>query len=137
MFTTEAKRGLVKTTLGWMKDIHDRNSAIAWPLTSEHRQFIEFVEGADETLTFDEWKKQSKTLMHFHAMARNDIYDFSVWSIGLDKEGRLIGHDESVPREEKDVRVLLRTFRKHYPHNHMTCKTCQGHMPQYCEWRKE
>ena len=135
MFPTKEKNNLVMITLGWMRDIEKRNSSIAWPLTSTHRKFIEFVENADETLTFSEWSKMANQLMEHHAMARNDIYDFSQWGIHLDEKGIATTEERVVSRKEKDIRVLLAKYRAHYAHDPLTCNMCQGHLPQFCERR--
>ena len=115
MFTQQKKRHLVNTTCGWMLDIENRvGKGIAWPLTSHHREFIELVESDDGNITFEEWKKAAKTLMRFHAMARNDIYDGSIWEVKVDAEGHEQAEFETVSREEKDVRSLLYMYHTEY-----------------------
>ena len=136
MFPEQLKKDWTLNTLGWMKDIADRvGERLAWPMTSSHRIFIEFLEQVDESLTFDEWSKQAKRLMEHHAMARNDIYDSGRYWVRFDENGHRIDEQELVSREEKDVRILLHAYRLHYKHNARTCKMCSGHLPQFCTAR--
>jgi len=115
MFTTERKQNLISLIRGWMMDIHNRNSSIAWGLTSEHRQFIELLEGDDGSITFEQWKKAAKSLMHLHAMARNDAYDGHVCDTALDADGNPLDDGwVEVSREERDVRRLLYIYRDEY-----------------------
>lgn len=115
MFTHKKKRHLIDNTCGWMLDIENRvGSGVAWSLTSHHRQFIELVEADDGNITLDEWSKAAKTLMQFHAMARNDIYDGFTAQVRIDAEGHEQAEYETVSREEKDVRVLLYIYHTEY-----------------------
>ncbi len=115
MFTQKKKRHLIDNTLGWMNDIQNRvGSGVAWPLTSQHRDFIELLEADEGDMTFDEWKNASTMLMRFHAMARNDIYDGVTWKVKIDAEGHEQDEFEIVSREEKDIRLLLCIYHTEY-----------------------
>ena len=115
MFTHKRKQSLINTILGWMRDIDSRvGSAISWPLTSEHRQFIEMLQADEGGMTFDEWKGHATTLMRFHAMARNDIYDYQTVEVHIDSEGHEGNEFEIVSREEGHVRVFLHIYRNSY-----------------------
>ena len=115
MFTQKKKRHLIDNTYGWMLDIQNRvGSGVSWSLTSHHRQFIELVEKDDGNITLDEWSKAAKTLMQFHAMARNDIYDGYRSTVKIDAEGHEQAEYETVSREEKDIRVLLYIYHTEY-----------------------
>jgi hypothetical protein len=110
MNMNETIRGMIDITIGWMMDIHKRMGAnMSWSLTSVHREFIDFLEGIDETTTFEEYSMMCKRLMAFHAMARNDIYDMGLYLTPLCDGGHKMMDDEfaNVKREEKDVRELL------------------------------
>jgi|DEB0MinimDraft_4_1074332.scaffolds.fasta_scaffold16041_1 hypothetical protein len=115
MFTTKKKQHLIDNTCGWMLGIENRvGSGIAWGLTTHHRQFIELVQSDEGNITLEEWSKAAKTLMQFHAMARNDIYDGFTYEVNLDAEGHEQAEFEAVSREEKDVRVLLYVYHTEY-----------------------
>ena len=115
MFTHKKKRHLIDNTCGWMLDIEKRvGSGVSWGLTSHHRQFIELVEGDDGNITLEEWSEAVKTLMEFHAIARNDIYDGFTAQVKIDAEGHEQPEFETVSREEKDVRVLLYIYHTEY-----------------------
>tara|TARA_R100000149_G_scaffold64893_1_gene37826 strand:- start:102 stop:473 length:372 start_codon:yes stop_codon:yes gene_type:complete len=118
MFSHKKKRSLIDTTCGWMLDIQNRvGSGVAWPMTSQHRAFIELLEADEGDMTFEEWKKAATNLMRFHAMARNDIYDFATCRVKLDEEGHFLGDQaewEEVSREVADVRTLLHFYRTDY-----------------------
>lgn len=109
---------MIDTACGWMLDIQNRvGSGVAWPLTSQHRQFIELLEADEGDMTFDEWRNAATMLMRFHAMARNDIYDFATVRVKLDEEGHFLGEQAEwieVSREEKDVRSLLHIYHTDY-----------------------
>jgi len=111
----ETKRGIIDLTLNWMMGVHKRmGEAMSWPLTSAHREFIDFLEGLDDNTTFEVYSNMCKRLMAFHAMARNDIYDEGLYLTSLDEEGYKMMEDEyaNVSREEKDVRALLSLWYK-------------------------
>ena len=118
MFTEEAKNNMINTTLGWMRDIDDRlPKGVSWAATSKHRIFIEILEKDEGDITFDEWRTIANRLMEFHAMARNDIYDFATVNVRLDADGHFQGHDapwETVSRQEADVRTLLHFYHTQY-----------------------
>ena len=106
---------LIDTTLGWMRDIDNRlPKGISWSMTSQHRKFIELVENDDGNITFEQWREASMTLMEFHAMARNDIYDLTTCEIKIDADGHEQAEWETVSRQERDVRSLLFIYHTEY-----------------------
>ena len=113
----EAIRKIIDITLGWMMDINKRfshNDAMAWTLTSVHREFIDFLEVSDGDTTFEAYSNMCRRLMTFHALARNDIYDDETFLVKYCPNGNLLSEDEwsTVSREEKDVRSLLRIWHR-------------------------
>ena len=97
---------VVRITKGWRDDINDRMPSVAWVATTQHREFIEFIENMSEETTFEEYKLKAELLMQMHAMARNDIYDGVTYEVKLDHDGRDCDEWETVSREKKDVRSL-------------------------------
>ena len=115
MFTHKKKRQLINTTCDWMLDIKNRlGNTLAWPLTSQHREFIKLLEDDDGSITFEEWKGHSIMLMNAHSTARNDIYDLFTVDVKIDADGHEQSEWETVSRFEKDVRSLLYIYRTEY-----------------------
>tara|TARA_R110000803_G_scaffold90584_2_gene158056 strand:+ start:1919 stop:2269 length:351 start_codon:yes stop_codon:yes gene_type:complete len=108
MISAEHKKNLILTILGWMTDIADRvGEGLAWPMTSIHRDAVEFIREMDLDTVYSSYHEMATNLMSCHAIARNDIYDSAMCWTKLSEHGGASDEAHLVTREERDIRRIL------------------------------
>ena len=116
MWREEALMHIVETVQDWKNGVIERTGImVGLALTRTHDNFIEYLIDMDETTTFKEYKVKVTSFMERHAMARNDVYDFEMWTINLDADGQTLPDSADkvrVSRMEAEIRSLLNLF--HY-----------------------
>tara|TARA_R100001463_G_scaffold15626_15_gene40736 strand:+ start:3788 stop:4159 length:372 start_codon:yes stop_codon:yes gene_type:complete len=116
MWREEALMHIVETVQEWKNGVIERTGImVGLALTRTHDNFIEYLVDMDETTTFKEFKVRVTSFMERHAMARNDIYDFEMWTINLDADGQTLPDSSDrlrISRKDAEIRSLLNTF--HY-----------------------
>jgi hypothetical protein len=116
MWREEALMHIIETVQGWKDGVIERTGImVGLALTRTHDNFIEYLVDMDETTTFKEFKVKVTSFMERHAMARNDVYDFEMWTINLDADGQTLPDSADkvrVSRMEAEIRSLLNLF--HY-----------------------
>lgn len=116
MWREEALMHIVETVQNWKNGVIERTGImVGLALTRTHDNFIEYLVDMDETTTFKEFKAKVTSFMKRHAMARNDVYDFEMWTINLDADGQTLPDSADkvrVGRMEAEIRSLLNLF--HY-----------------------
>ena len=116
MWREEALMHIVETVQDWKNGVIERTGImVGLALTRTHDNFIEYLVDMDETTTFKEFKVKVTSFMERHAMARNDVYDFEMWTINLDADGQTLPDSADkvrVSRMEAEIRSLLNLF--HY-----------------------
>lgn len=107
---------IVETVQDWKNGVIERTGImVGLALTRTHDNFVEYLIDMDETTTFKEFKVKVTSFMERHAMARNDVYDFEMWTINLDADGQTLPDSADrvrVSRMEAEIRSLLNLF--HY-----------------------
>ena len=107
---------IIETVQGWKDGVIERTGImVGLALTRTHDNFIEYLVDMDETTTFKGFKAKVTSFMERHAMARNDVYDFEMWTINLDADGQTLPDSADkvrVSRMEAEIRSLLNLF--HY-----------------------
>ncbi len=116
MWREEALMHIIETVQGWKDGVIERTGImVGLALTRTHDNFIEYLADMDETTTFKGFKVKVTSFMERHAMARNDVYDFEMWTINLDADGQTLPDSADkvrVSRMEAEIRSLLNLF--HY-----------------------
>ena len=116
MWREEALMHIVETVQDWKNGVIERTGImVGLALTRTHDNFVEYLIDMDETTTFKEFKVKVTSFMERHAMARNDVYDFEMWTINLDADGQTLPDSADrvrVSRMEAEIRSLLNLF--HY-----------------------